>query len=152
MNDALALKDILQKTLQQESWKLVLLAEWPTIMGSLAKRVQIERIDGSTLILGVQHASWMQELYLLSTVLLKTINTHLGKTYIQKLVFKTSGSKKKTTTPQERKPVYIKPQVVPLTFAQKQALAAIKDPELQQSLREFFYRCMQKGDTQGTLL
>lgn len=147
MSNAISLKDVLQKTLQQESWKLTLLSEWPIIMGGLAQRVRVEKIDGSTLILGVQNASWMQELYLLSTVLIKTINTHLGRPYIQKLIFKTASFKKKEFEPIAPQPIYIKPEPVPLSFNQKQALATIKDPDLQQSLRTFFYRCAQRSNS-----
>lgn len=142
MSDAVSLKDILTKTMPQESWKLTLLSEWPVIMGTLACRVRIEKIEGSTLILGVQTASWMQELYLLSSVLLKTINTHLGKPYVQKLIFKTAGFKKKETKPlQPTRPTTVKYEPVPLSFSQKQALAAIQDSGLRDALREFFYRC-----------
>lgn len=143
MSNAISLKDILAKTMPQESWKLTLLSEWATIMGNLACRVRIEKIEGSTLILGVQSASWMQELYLLSSVLLKTINTHLGKPYVQKLIFKAAGFKKKEEKKIQRPtaPTAITYEPVPLSFAQKQALAAIQDTGLRDALKEFFYRC-----------
>ncbi len=147
MSDALSLKDILNKTIPQESWKLTLLSEWSIIMGNLAYRVRVEKIEGSTLVLGVQNASWMQELYLLSSVLLKTINNHLGKPYIQKLIFKTASfEKKEKKTPKKHAvPTTVKHTPVPLTFAQKQALATIQDSGLRDALKEFFYRCAQEN-------
>lgn len=141
MNNAIGLKEILQKTLKQESWQLNLLADWPLIVGNLAHRVRVEKIEGSTLVLGVQHASWMHELYLLSNVLLKTINNHFDRPRIQKLVFKTATFKKKEATPKHIAPAPTPVEPVELTFTQKEALAAIKDTELRQSLRTFFYRC-----------
>ena len=62
--------------------------------------MHLEKIEGNTLIIGVYQASWLQELYLLSTVLLKTINNNLKYPYIKKLRFKhASPLKKKSIQP-----------------------------------------------------
>ena len=72
----------------EHSWKLQLLNNWQRINGDLHPHVRLEHVKEDTLILGVYDASWLQELYLLSNVLLKTINRNLNTPRIKKLQFK----------------------------------------------------------------
>lgn len=80
---------------QQQSWQLFLLQEWNNIVGDLKIQVRLEKIQANTLLLGVSNASWMQELYCLSDVLITKINEKLEYPHVKKLRFKCSAPKKK---------------------------------------------------------
>src|SRR5438105_15060368 len=88
-NMAANLKELLQTLINpHKNWKTDLLYRWKDITGSLYSKVRIERIHDDTLILGVFHSCWMQELYLLSPLLLKTINEKLDQPHIKQIRFK----------------------------------------------------------------
>ncbi|BDC34924.1 hypothetical protein Noda2021_08820 [Candidatus Dependentiae bacterium Noda2021] len=61
------------------TWQLRLLANWDDIIGHMQTKVQLLKILDDTLILGVVDACWMQELFLLSNLLIKTINQNLDQ-------------------------------------------------------------------------
>jgi len=83
------IKNILDSFLKtNNSWKAQLLQDWPKIIGKLQDKVSIEKVQDSTLVLSVADACWLQELYLLSPVLLKTINQKLDRPRIKRLRFK----------------------------------------------------------------
>jgi hypothetical protein len=128
---------------QQNNWKFDLLNNWHTIFGPLSSKVYLEKIQEDTLILGVQDSCWLQELYLLSAMLLKTINQTLDQPRIKHLRFKTIGIKK-----EKKQNNHIKKErcVLPVTFSayEDQALKEIKDPELQRALKDFLVRCYQE--------
>ena len=133
------IKDLLNHFIDSENdWKIKLFKDWPNIIGNLNNQVKIEKIEGNTLILGVYSSSWMQELYLLSNILLKKINESIGKPKIKRIVFK-----------QTQKPVIIKKTFVKkrtykkviLTNKEIQTLEKIKDPELKLELKNFLIKC-----------
>jgi predicted nucleic acid-binding Zn ribbon protein len=138
------LKNLLQTLINpQNNWKTDLLYRWHDIIGSLHSKVRIEKIHDDVLILGVSHSCWMQELYLLSPLLLKTINEKLDQPYIKQIRFKQMGS-----VPQ-RKNVRIstatkKKKDVTLTKQDERTLAQIADPALRDVLRAFRIRCYQE--------
>ena len=72
---------ILSRT--QQDWQLKLRAEWSTIMGDLSTRARLERINGSTVIIGVYDSHWMHELHALSRMILQRINGALQGLYPQ---------------------------------------------------------------------
>jgi len=91
---ALRLKELLHTLIHPEkNWKTNLLYQWHDIIGSLHSKVRIEKIYDDTLILGVFHSCWMQELYLLSPLLIKTINEKLDQPHIKQIRFKHVGLK-----------------------------------------------------------
>jgi hypothetical protein len=124
----------------EEDWRLNLLNNWHEVVGNLNDKMRLEKIQGETLIIGVYDSNWMQELYLLSRPLIKTINTYLKKAYITELRFKaackTKPVTKKTTAPQKttHQPIPLKPKEI-------QALEKIDDPELRCVLQQFLGRC-----------
>ena len=78
------LKDFIHTFIQKHNdWKIKLAQEWESTLGQLSAHVTLEKIDNDTAILGVYDSCWMQELYLLSPLLLKTINTTLDQPYIK---------------------------------------------------------------------
>ncbi len=137
-------KQLLQTIINPEkSWKTDLLYRWHDIIGSLHSKVRIEKIDGDILILGVSHSCWMQELYLLSPLLLKTINEKLDQPYIKQIRFKQMSStthKKNIHTFTAAK----KKKDVALTKQDERTLAQITDPALRDALRAFRIRCYQE--------
>ena len=136
-----AIKDILPSILgEQRSWQLNLIANWSLIVGNLKAKVQLVKILDDTVIIGVVDACWLQELYLLSPVLLKAINQNLDQPRIKHLRFKTIGIKKqihKATSAATVGPE--KPYE--LSVHEKKALTAIKDPQLRKALQEYLIRC-----------
>lgn len=137
------LKELLQTLINPTSnWKTDLLYRWKDIIGPLHSKVRIEKIQNDTLILGVFHSCWMQELYLLSPLLIKTINEKLDQPYIKQIRFKQISLKKdkiktsatKTTAKKE----------VFLSKADERILAKVADPLLREALKAFRIRCYQE--------
>lgn len=126
----------------QENWKVHLLSNWQTIMGKLHTKVQLEKIYDDTLILGVHNAAWLQELYLLSPMLLATINQTLDQPRIKHLRFKQAGTRidqrKKSNAPIKQHTNVI------LTQEEQAALHTMKDPHLRDALKAFLIRCYQE--------
>ena len=103
----------------------------------------MEKIHEDTLILGVQDSCWLQELYLLSNMLLKSINQTLDQPRIKHLRFKTIGIKK-----EKQRRVNVKKErcfiPVVLNSCETKALQEVKDPELKKALENFLIRCYQE--------
>jgi acetoacetate decarboxylase len=134
------LKSLLSKLLvDQPSWKIKLVQEWHTIIGTLSGKVILEKIDNTTAILGVTHPAWIQEFSTLKPLMLKTINDHLGHPYITELRFKTVSPKKPKVI--AAAPAQIKKKEHILSVRESNALETIKDPELKKALANFLQRC-----------
>ena len=138
------LKDILHTIINPEkNWKTDLLYKWNDIIGPLHSKVCIEKIYDNALILGVFNSCWMQELYLLAPLLIKTINEKLDQPYIKEIRFKHIGVKKQKKI--KIAPIVIKKKKeVVLTQEDECALAKISDPALQEALKAFRIRCYQE--------
>ncbi len=141
------IKNLLSGIIRAENnWKLSLIQNWNTIIGNLSAKVTLEKIYEDTLVLGVDDSCWMQELYLLSPLLIKTINEKLDQPRIKQVRFKNVGYKKKKE--QEKKSQqqqHVQKKIV-LTYTQQQALASIKDPALQSALKAFLIRCYRERE------
>lgn len=126
-----------------EGWKVDLLRNWPTIIGSLHSKVHLEKVEDDTLVLGVYSSCWLQELYLLSDVLVATINQKLDRPRIKQIRFKKIAKKQeplKKSSVAEHK-VY-KPVV--LNSKEQKVLQKIEDAELSKVLEKFLIRCYQE--------
>ena len=138
------LKELLQTLINpKNNWKTDLLFRWRDIIGSLHSKVRIEKIYDDVIVLGVIHSCWMQELYLLSPLLIKTINEKLDQPYIKEIRFKQMGakkSKKNSSAPTITK----KSKAVTLTKEDERTLAQIADPTLREVLKAFRIRCYQE--------
>jgi hypothetical protein len=141
---ALDLKELLHALIHPEkNWKTNLLYKWHEIIGSLHSKVRIEKIYDDTLILGVFHSCWMQELYLLSPLLIKTINEKLDQPYIKQIRFKHVGIKE-LEKEKAKNNVAKKKKTVELTKEDERTLAKIADPALRDVLKAFRIRCYQE--------
>lgn len=137
----LAIKHVLENSSYiSKCWKIDLLKNWPTIIGDLQVRVTIEKIDENSITIGVNDACWLQELYMLSSQLRRRINQHLDKPRIQTIYFrKINGSAK----PHKKYHAYSRmprnQTSTTLSSEQRAALSKIKDIELQEALKKFYY-------------
>lgn len=134
------LDSILQPSIKQQAWKLNLIKNWPTIIGSLHDKVSLQKITPKSIVLGVYDSSWIQELYLLSKLILKKINNQLDQQRIETLRFQCIEKKqtKQTTIKKSEhtKQFILKPQ-------ESAALQKIQDPELSKALQGFLQKCQQ---------
>ena len=137
------IKNSLSHIIKKETdWRHELLANWSTIMGDLSDKVRLEKVQGSTLVLGVYDPSWMQELFMLSSMLIANINKQLPKPYVTDLRFKAAAKKKEKPKP-ERRPTPT-PKPVTLKAHEREALEKIKDTQLRSVLHQFLVRCYQQ--------
>lgn len=138
---AMHIKNLLDSLVpQDQQWKWQLLQNWQTIIGNLKTRVSLEKIMDEILVLGVVDSSWMQELYLLSPIILRTINANLDRPRIKQLRFKQlrKNFQKKTIT---AKPNHQVINCITLTKKEETTLQQIKDPQLRTALKKFLIRC-----------
>jgi hypothetical protein len=138
------IEQLLDKILSwDQSWHQTLIRNWHTIIGPLHSKVQLEKIEAESLVLGVYDSCWMQELYLLTPLLLRTINQKLDQPRIKQLRFKTVG-KHKTRQAATQTTAIKKAKTVELTKREKDALQQVEDPQLQEALKRFLIRCYQE--------
>jgi Dna[CI] antecedent, DciA len=136
---------LLTSFLSKDHWKNNLLDHWPDIIGNLYHRVTLEKIYNDTIILGVYDSAWLQELYLLSPVILESINTKLDQPRIKQLRFKQVTRKK---TQQKTFSDNTKKSTTTRTLTQKEqnALTKINDEELRNFLKNFLIRCYKERE------
>lgn len=136
---------LLQPSLGQEAWKLNLIKNWPEIIGSLHDKVSLQKINATSVVLGVYDSSWIQELYLLSKLILKKINSSLDKPRIETLRFQ-CVEKTTRSTLKSKNGITIN-QFSPTNFSLKPkeslALEKIRDPQLSDALQGFLKKCQQ---------
>ncbi len=141
---AFCLKDLLSKTIKPEkNWKFTLLCNWHDIIGALYNKVCVEKIYDDTIILGVTHSSWMQELHLLSPLIIKTINEKLDHPHIKQIRFKQMSHKKKAVKKAKNEFVY--KNDIQLNKQDERALAKITDSSLRDALKAFRIRCYRES-------
>lgn len=124
----------------QDNWKCQLLNNWTLIIGNLAPQVRVEKIEDDSLTLGVRDSCWLQELHLLSPLLLKEINKKLDQPRIKKLRFKVMTHAKKTHTI-KTKNIDSRKQSRSLSVKEQIALDKIQDAQLRSVLQQFLMRC-----------
>ncbi len=134
------LKSMFKNDDTDQQWRLELLRNWPAIVGDLHTQVTLEKIKGDTLVLGVPDASWLHELYLLSNVVIETINRHLDSDRIKHVRFKQVGRSKKSPTPRTTYQQAARRQRT-LTTREETALGRVDDQGLQTALKDFLMRC-----------
>lgn len=127
---------------QNKQWKLMLIQNWESIIGSLASKVSIHKIYNHSITLGVSDSSWMHELYLLSDLIKKKINEALDKPHIQTIRFHYVTTTKKSVQ-KNQDPVSLPHKEKTLTNKEKKALEEIKDPELVKALTRLLQKCRQ---------
>ena len=144
------LKRVIHELLDpSKDWRFYLLTHWNAIMGSLAARVRLEKIElaqgQAILFLGVYESVWLQELHMLSAVLIRSINNKLGQPYIKQvrlsLVIKQQDRSKKY---EKTMTSYSVAKTV-LTEKEQKALSTISNSDLQKTLHTFLLRCSENS-------
>lgn len=149
---ATSLKDLLHTIIpHQTSWKVELQHNWKNIVGHLHEHVQLLKVYENALLLGVKDSSWLQEMYLLTPLLIETINKSLDKPYINKLHFKNVGDGEQTQQfgapqPKEKEPHPKRQFKQHLTNFQQETLDRVEDPELRESLKQLLLTCYQEQE------
>lgn len=128
----------------KDNWKVTLLYNWRSIIGNLHKKVTIEKIYNDSIVLGVQNSCWMQELYMLSPLLIKIINEKLDRPRIKQVRFKHTGRKNDKQKQKKQSTFESHKKHVSLSSAEKKALEHITDPNLRNALQAFRIRCYQE--------
>jgi hypothetical protein len=143
---AQTLKSLVQDIFaHHDDYKIQLLKNWSDILGTLNAKVCLEKIEGDCLVLGVTDSCWMQELYMLSPLLLTTINEKLDSPRIKYLRFKKIGIRTNVARPTIKRSSYDFFVEKPLTRTESMALTHIKDPELKRALEKFLRRCQKEN-------
>ena len=146
---AIIIKQLLSEVLDvsQANWQRYLLMNWRDIVGALHTRMCLEKVHDDTAFIGVYDIHWMHELYLLSSVVIATINKSLGQRHIKKVRFKlvvpraaiiTKGSSETQSVDES-----VRNGKTIFTVRHEQALSQIPDLQLRESLKEFLIRCAQ---------
>jgi hypothetical protein len=128
---------------KDHNWKIILLKNWKNILGSLHNKVIILKIEKHMIVLGVNHPTLSQELFLLSDTLKKKINSLFKEDKIQYIRFKTLTFTEKTQYYKKHKKNNPQEQVqyFCLTKNEYKILSQIKDDKLKRNLKEFYFRC-----------
>ena len=131
---------------KKHAWKLELFKRWNEIIGDLKNRVSIEKIEGSLLVLKVSHSVWAHEVFVLSEVIRKKINSTLGKEYINVIRIKTAkiSEKIKKNSKSYNKGFSRDLKKFSLSKIEERALTKISDQELRRCLQNFGL-CCKKG-------
>jgi len=129
----------------RNNWKLKLLYNWQDIIGKLHEKVVIEKIYEDTIVLGVFDSCWLQELYMLSPLLLKTINEKLDQPRIKQVRFRQTGLKQKKKQNKVPRTQYAQKQIH-LTSTEQRVLEHINDPTLRRALQAFRIRCYREQE------
>ena len=141
-----SVKNLLSRFIQPtENWKITLLSQWRTIIGTLHDKVHIEKIERDTVTLGVIDSCWMHELQAFSSMILTSINQTLDQPRIKKIRFKKARLVKVSHKTEYQAPVVRATRE--LTSPERQALTGVQDKELQEALRKFRARCVQVTST-----
>jgi hypothetical protein len=146
---ATPIKEIIHKVLEKRndnSARFKLMTQWQEIVGAdLARYVKLEVVKDDMLVLGVLNASWLQEMYCMSTTLLETINSALVGSPIKKLHFKQIAPVKK----QQINPYLLPNKLIDrgsispaaqLTLEEKNILSRIVDVDIRASVEKIFLR------------
>ena len=132
-----SIKDIIYNTItvkQEKNWHLDLIKNWPNIARGLEKYLTIYKIVNNTLTLEVNDSSWLQEIYLLSPIILTRIQQFCPM--IKKIKVQKNNNPKylndDTALPKNK-----------ITLNEKNLVKDFKDQELANYLLNYFAICHQ---------
>lgn len=144
------IKDLIEHIIPQEhAWKIKLLDQWHTIFGNLSKNAFPVLIKDTTLVVGVTHPIWAQELYLLETTLRAKINASIGKHAISRISFRITQKTKPTHRVIESCPTHQQShteETLRLNSAEQRTLNKVTDEQFKATMHKFLARCKLKKD------
>lgn len=130
---------------QEHVWKTKLFGQWNSIVGNLKGKARIEKITDNSLTIGVCHATWAQELFLLTPIIKKKINKILKEEKIKKINFRTVKFEKKSsftkaTADREKRAKKNRQKEHNLSITKGANLENVGCNELAQALEEFYIK------------
>jgi hypothetical protein len=125
---------------QEHIWKTKLFGQWNSIVGNLKEKARIEKITENSLTIGVCHATWAQELFLLTPMIKKKINKILKEEKIKKINFKTVKFEKNKPKKNKKKAKKRRKELN-LSITERADLGNVSCNELAQALEAFYTRC-----------
>jgi hypothetical protein len=135
---------------EEHLWKLKLFGCWKSIIGNLQSKVRIEKIADDSITLGVMHATWAQELFLISPIIKNKINDALKEEKIKTIHFRIVPFGQKKEKLKLEKVLVIKEHN--LSIIEHAHLEKLKNKELANVLGQFYIRCKnQKIGDKGDL-
>ncbi|MGB8467495.1 MAG: DciA family protein [Candidatus Babeliales bacterium] len=148
MNTIHTLVAQLLSTYQNSDWKIAIIKQWPDIIGDLAAHVVIEKIDDTVITLGVFDSCWLQELHLLSPLLLQKINRTLDDKKIKQVRLKQvpRTRNKQLLKKHQKESTQRNNKAVALHQQEIQALARVPDKALANALKRFFEKICQEKE------
>jgi hypothetical protein len=134
----------------EHRWKVALFTRWKEIVGDLHSRVILEKITDDTLIFRVCHASWAQELHLLSPTITAKANAILNNKRIKHIRFRLEAVQhERKTKPVEKNLDHLCQQtILPhcMSLQEQQHLKSIRNKELRDELASFYLRCKRQNN------
>lgn len=128
------------------NWQHQLLQNWHHIVGPLHQQVVIEKIIPPLLILGVQDSCLLQELYLLSPILLRKITETLDHDHIKQIRLKLASTPMHLAPKRRESSVHQKKHMgIPMPITHQNALKKITNPALREALEKFWLHCFQEN-------
>lgn len=144
---AKALSIILEEVVQKDvQWKIDVLQNWASIVGTIALHSRVEKISQDTIIVGVYDACWLHELHMLSQDLLCSINAYLKQHKIVHIRFKQVARHKKTDRSSLLKSSIVERKCLKLGNKQQEALRELVDRDLAEALQKVWYHCVKEKD------
>ena len=125
---------------KKTDWKIFLLGNWKTVIGDLHEHVSLQKVYKDALLLGVYDSCWLQELYLLSPLIIARINQTLDAPHIKRIHFKQVPKKEKACVPLQKE-MSIPVHEVSLSQQEKDALEKITDESLRTFLHALRNQC-----------
>ena len=128
-------------------WKIHVFQAWSKIMGGLKNKVKIEQIEGDSIILGVKHPAWGQEISFFSSTIKKRINEEIKETRIKSIKIKVCASfykKQRLFTPVFEKKLDETIKEDCMTISEHINLEAIKNNDLKNSMKMYYFLCKSK--------
>ncbi len=151
------LHKILIKIISPEhQWKLSIHAQWDFLIGTLKDKVILEKVTNDSLILSVCHASWAQELLMLTPLLKKKVNALFDTERIKHIRLRTIDFSLRKQRFSEKIDKKIQTDELlhqqPLRYLsnrEQRCLKKVGYGDLREDLESYAFRCkqtMQKGE------
>lgn len=139
------IKNVLQEITTPESnkhsWKQFLLGNWKSIIGDLYNHVSLQKVYDDAVVLGVYDSCWLQELYLLTPLLLSKINQTLDAPHVKRIHFKQIIKKQTISLLAKQEEQIIESKKMPISDKEQKALEKITDESLRSVLDAFRIHC-----------
>ena len=124
----------------EQTWRLKILQQWPHIIGTLAKKVKLHKVEETSIVLSVAHPGLAHELLMLTDLIRDKINAVIGRPQIRAIHFRNTHRKVKHPT---QKPIQKRAitEQRSLDQSEQKMLATIENDDLRAALSSFHRTC-----------